>query len=196
MSSSPRTPLKSFLSQHFTKGKRLTWFRKIIEHGCMFVYIQSIGCVLFGFPLISKLLFNNPSLIHSLGIMSAGMLSIIFAKIALQSMWLKWFEHRGYSMKHRSTDPEIIPVSSKTTQQVYDCFAQLPSTIENMLFEKQLRTFQKKNQLPKVWWEELERELEKHVCNHVQSVTIEVQSEPSLAILENWNSATHPAQKL
>lgn len=189
-------PLKTFLSQHFAKGKRLSWLRKTIEHGCMFVYVQSIGCVLFGFPVVSKLLFDNPSFIHSVGVMSAGIVFVALAKMALHSMWVKWFERQGYSLQDRSSEPDIqiIPVPEQETQKVYDLFAQLPSTIENMLFEKQLRKFQKKNQLPKGWWEDLERELEKHVCDRVQSVTIEPQSEPSLAILENWNSKPNPQE--
>lgn len=189
-------PLKTFLSQHFAKGKRLSWLRKTIEHGCMFVYVQSIGCVLFGLPVVSKLLFDNPSLIQSMGVMSAGIVFVALAKMALHSMWVKWFERQGYSLQDRSseTDIQIIPVSEQETQKVYDLFAQLPSTIENMLFEKQLRKFQKKNQLPKGWWEDLERELEKYVCNRVQSVIVENQIEYTPSILTTWNSIPNPQE--
>lgn len=190
---SPTTSLKTFLSQHFAKGKRLSWFRKIIEHGCMFVYVQSIGCVLFGLPLVSQWLFGNPSLIYSFVAFIAGMLCITFAKMGLQSVWTKWFERQGYSLKKdpRESEIQITPVSEEEIQKVYDLFAQLPSTIENMLFEKQLRKFQKKNQLPKGWWEDLEHELKKQAAT-LKSVPVENRPEQTPSILATWNSNPNP----
>lgn len=139
--------------------------------------------------MVSTLLFGNPRLIYSFVAFIAGMLCTTFAKMGLQSVWAKWFERQGYSLKNKPGEPEIqiIPVSTKQTQRVYDLFAQLPSTIENMLFEKQLRKFQKKNQLPKRWWQELEDEVRKHTDN-LQTVEVENPPEQTPSILATWNS--------
>lgn len=163
-----RNPLQPFLSQHLAAGQRRSFWLGVF---------QKCRLITGFFPFCSLVLINLISIVLNencgMGILPSvwvALLSVflpsVLMKLKYVDFWKKWSKKHGYVFNEDAGmfKPILEPVDTNHINTVYQLFGQLPSTVENMLLEKQLRKLKKANRLPQRWWDELAACLRTHLA--------------------------------
>jgi len=186
-----RTPLQPFLSQHLAAGQRRSFWLGVFQK-CRLI----TGFFPFGLVILTSMVCTVLNKSWGMGVMPAAGVAFFFVlvpsvlmKLKYVDFWKKWSKKHGYVFNEDAGmfKPILEPVDANHINTVYQLFGQLPSTVENMVLEKQLRKLKKANRLPQRWWDELAARLRTHLAPQ-EAVEVERVEEAAPPTTENSSS--------